>query len=125
MNSIQTQARFHLSNTHISLIMSLFILAFFYFIYRSESDFLSYLIVILGLFLFMTFTLVSFYLIRNQLSYGIYASLAIASVLLVLQQINFQFLHDPTFHAVMMLGVLTLFMFIALFKLWLLLSNEN
>ena len=54
-----------------------------YFIIVSGNEIATYLVVIFGIFLCLTFSFTTYILIKNQLPYGIYASLAVVSLLLV------------------------------------------
>lgn len=116
-------ARFRVPNFVVVVTGIIWTVLVIYFLLAMGKEILSYLIVILGVFLFSTFTLVSFYLIKNELPFGIYAALSIVSLLLIFQQINYEFLQNPRFHALMLFGVMLLLMLIAVFKLWDLLAE--
>lgn len=117
------QGYFRVSNTILIVGALIWTLLILYFIFRSGSEITTYLIVIFGIFLCMTFGLVTFYLIKNQLPFGIYAALSIVSLLIVVQQMNFAFRLNAMFHAISTLGILFMLMIISLFKLWEMLSE--
>ncbi len=107
----------------IVIISLLWIVAVLYFVLSSGKHSLTFFIIIMGILLFLCFSIISFSLIKNQLPFGIYASLALVSLLLTIEQFNYEFTFDSRMHSFTFIGSMSFLFLVAMTKLWSIFSS--
>ena len=107
----------------VVLISIIWIVAIVYFIFTSTTARATFIIVILGLFVFLAFFTIAVMLIKNQLPFGTHAALSIVALLLTIEQINHDFKFDSKVHNLVIIGSLSLLLLISVLKLWDILSQ--
>jgi len=107
------------------LVTILWIGLVIFFIATTGFRLFTHLVLIFGIFIGCTFSLVSYLLIKNRISAGIWVTLATISFLITVDQFNYEFIKNAALHNLLVGIMLISLMFIALMRLWNVMMTEG
>jgi hypothetical protein len=89
-----------------------------FFIFRTPVSRFTYLIMILGIFIFGAFSTTSYIFIKNHISSGVWLILAAITAMITIDQYNYEFIKNKELHNVLISTIFISLFLVALIKMW-------